>query len=253
MDSCETHAICIRLSNVILYKEQTDGKIAIIKTGKEILPWEVEIDILKSKMSFMLGLNLSMADFGHVANTKRLWRQALKTGTLVFRDLENNSDMEIILSKTDLPRYEEDTFKKIEKIAFIQKQLRQRIDFSLDRNLYDMNTINMLYDFIKNRRVNMKSRPFDVKYNKELVAKMVKEIEENGSISNHELKSPMVATIIGQRINLGQVKVTIPNVIIDADLADIKSKLKIMGEYDLLGFPIKSKTNSEILYEFLEK
>ena len=241
------------IKNVILYKEKSDGKTAIIKTGKEILPWEVEINVLNYKMSFNLGLKLSMADFGHVAKTERIWRAVLKTGTLIFRDLENNSDMEIIVSKKDQPLYEEETFKNIEKIAFIQEKLRQRIDFSLDRNLFDMNTINMLYNFVKNRSVNMKSRPFDVKYNKELVTKMVKEIEENGSISNHELKSPMAATIIGQRINLGKVKVTIPNTIIDADLDDIKSKLEIMGEYDLLGFPIKSKTNSEILYEFLDK
>ena len=96
------------IKNVILYKEQTDGTTAIIKTGKEILPWEVEIDILKSQMGFKLGLNLSMADFGHVAKTERIWRQSLKTGTLIFRDLENKSDLEIAISKADLPLYEED-------------------------------------------------------------------------------------------------------------------------------------------------
>lgn len=241
------------IKNVILYREQTDGTTVIIKTGKEILPWEAEIISSESQLSIKLGLNLNMADFEHVAKTERIWRSALKTGILIFRDLKNNEDMEIIVSKTNLLLYEEEAFQNIQKIAFIQEKSKQRIDFSLDRTLYDMNTINMLCDFIKNRQVKMKSKSFDVKYDKKLVTKMVKDIEENDSISIHELQSSMVATIVGQRINLGKVKVSIPNTIIDSDLEDIKSKLVIMGDYDLLGFPIKSKTNSEVTYEFMNK
>ena len=51
---------------------------------------------------------------------------------------------------------------------------------------------------------------------------MVKEIEENVSISSHELNSPMAATIVGQRINIGKVKVTIPNTITSAGLIRIQ-------------------------------
>lgn len=239
------------IKNLVFYIEKAEENYGIFKTGKESWPWVIELTITGDELELRLQLHLGKSNFKHIAVLHRFMKSLREEGKLILKKKDSTDEREIEINKENVPvSMSEDRLEKIELLEFLQDTLNQRIDYSLDQDDYNFDLIRELKHFLEKKTIEKAPLEFTTSVSKQRAEEMIEEYEKSKLIKKYELiADPMAADIVGQRLSLGKVSISMKNVLILDEIDELKEKVTHLSDQDKIDIRIQSKDDD--IYKLL--
>lgn len=240
---------------ILKFEVESEDKdsFAIWKSTKESLPWSMELTISKTGLMFKNHLNLSMCNFKHIAIIQRFYRSLAKNKILMIKNISTNDEVEVVISEDQIIPFSKESLEKMEKLEFIQDTLKQRIDYSMDSNDYDMKLITEFSNFLHNKTIEKDPLEYTIECDKKEAKKLIDEFKKNNCIEKYKFTvNPMFIDLVGQRLEVGIVTVDMNNVKILDDLKKIDEKILKLKNDEKIAITITSDKGQKDRYNLIK-
>lgn len=241
------------LKNITFAVEREGKNFQIWKSKKESLPFDIEITISNNAVTFQNKLNFSMCTFKHIAMLQRFYMSLRQNRPLVMKNTPTGDEVELMIQPDQIIPFSEESLQKIEKLEFIQDTLKQSIHYSMETTDYDMPLITELATFLKNRKIEKSPLDFTIECTKDEAKKLIEEFKTKNFIEKYEtVADPMLVDIVGQRLNLGKVKINMKKIKILDKLDELEEKILKLSNSEKIEISIIADKDQKDHYELVK-